>query len=373
MKYDEKQIEDLVKDLGVFELRAVARQLGVPSPTTKKREELILLIKESVKKNGAMEFNDQKRGRPYKKLNILNSLTNRLSFDSKPYTPDYSSILAFEQEEKPILMTEDETFVKEGIVRKTNLAIGFLDLKSGDLVFLSNLLDEYNEINTGDKIKVDAKKVADANYYTSSKIKEINNVKIDEYKFCLAGEGEDIIDNRYIPFAENKKIMVGRRNIYLLDEDVYENEFYQNLYNYCNENSFELITIGANISFENNILFNTLNIKNNFTSVYGTDIEQANNKIIDGINYATRQKELGKEVVVFVTDVVEILRNLDKSFEPEIGEEHSQKSIIIFQKLLEFARSSSNHSSGTLVMGYFENDKSDKFLMNDIFKISKKI
>ena len=372
MKYDEKQIEDLVKDLGVFELRAIARQMGVPSPTTKKRDELVLLIKESVRKRGAIEL-DQKRGRPYKKLFTLDDLTNKLSFDSKPFKPEYNTILAFEQEEKPIQTTEEESFLMEGIIRKTNSAIGFLDLQSGDLVFLSNLLYDYNELSTGDKIKVEAKRVAEANYYSSSKIIEINNTKIENYKFNIKEDGEDIIDNRCIPFAKNKNIMVGRRNVYLLEEDIFENTYFQNLYEYCNKNGFEFITIGANISFENKILFNNLKINNNFTSVYGTDTEQANNKVIDGINYAVRQRELRKEIVVFVTDVVEVLRNFDKSFEIEFGEQHSQKSIMIFQKLLGFAKSNRNHSSGTLIMGYCEGDKDDTFLTNDIFKISKKI
>ncbi len=373
MKYDEKQIEEMVKDLGIFELRAVARQLGVPSPTTKKREELILLIKESVRESGPIELNDQKRGRPYKKLNVLDNLTNKLSLENKPYVPEYNSILAFHQEEKPLLMTDDELYIKEGIVRKTDTATGFFDLRSGDLVFLSDTLDIRAEVNTGDKIKVESKRVAEANYYLSSKIIEINDVKIDEYISKLSPKGNDIIDERYIPFADNKRIMVGRRNLYLLEEDIYENNFYRNLYEYCNKNGFEIITIGANIPFEDNIYFNNLKIKNNFTMVYGSDAEQINNRVIDGINYAERQRELGKEVVVFVADVVEVLRSFDRNFELQAGEQHAQKTIIIFKKLLEFAKSNSNHSSGTLIMGYCDGDKDDKFLMNDIFKISKKI
>lgn len=34
---NEKRKESMIRGLGVFELRAVARQLGVPSPTTKKK------------------------------------------------------------------------------------------------------------------------------------------------------------------------------------------------------------------------------------------------------------------------------------------------------------------------------------------------
>ena len=39
-----KKIELEVKKLGIFELRGLAREVGVSSPTTKKREELIDLI-----------------------------------------------------------------------------------------------------------------------------------------------------------------------------------------------------------------------------------------------------------------------------------------------------------------------------------------
>ena len=42
MKKDQREGKELlVRQLGVFELRGLARELGITSPTTKKRDELI--------------------------------------------------------------------------------------------------------------------------------------------------------------------------------------------------------------------------------------------------------------------------------------------------------------------------------------------
>ena len=71
---EEMTIDVLINSLGVFELRGVARQLGIPSPTTKKREELISLIQGAINSGATVKDSTPKRGRPFKKLNILDSI-----------------------------------------------------------------------------------------------------------------------------------------------------------------------------------------------------------------------------------------------------------------------------------------------------------
>ena len=94
---NEKRKESMIRGLGVFELRAVARQLGVPSPTTKKREDLIALILEASRNGKYIEENMPKRGRPFKRLNVLEHITNKISPDDFKGL-DFESVIRFEQE-----------------------------------------------------------------------------------------------------------------------------------------------------------------------------------------------------------------------------------------------------------------------------------
>ena len=71
--------ELLIRELGVFELRGLAREIGITSPTTKKREELINLILEKIQDGAVIEHLEKKKGRPYKKLASIDELVNLLT------------------------------------------------------------------------------------------------------------------------------------------------------------------------------------------------------------------------------------------------------------------------------------------------------
>ena len=60
-----KSKENLVRSLGIFELRGLARELGVKSPTTKKREELIDLILEIVSSGEEPMSAGKRKDAPY--------------------------------------------------------------------------------------------------------------------------------------------------------------------------------------------------------------------------------------------------------------------------------------------------------------------
>ena len=78
-----KRIELEVKKLGIFELRGLAREVGVTSPTTKKREELIENILERINKGRLDEVVVTKKGRPFKKLTVVDNLLNSMTMQDK--------------------------------------------------------------------------------------------------------------------------------------------------------------------------------------------------------------------------------------------------------------------------------------------------
>ena len=79
MSKDEKIITQQMLDmLGVYELRELARSIGVSSPTTKKRE---ILCKEIIEiSNGSVkvDLNTSKKGRPPKTLTKISNKQNEI-------------------------------------------------------------------------------------------------------------------------------------------------------------------------------------------------------------------------------------------------------------------------------------------------------
>lgn len=61
------------EDLGIYDLRAIAREMGVKSPTTLKRNELINAIEEIKNKKVEPYHKKTKKGRPYKsRIKLVN-------------------------------------------------------------------------------------------------------------------------------------------------------------------------------------------------------------------------------------------------------------------------------------------------------------
>lgn len=68
--------KEYLNNLGIYELRELARQKGVASPTHLKRAEIIQQIMEIEKGKLTPKFNTTKRGRPTKKHNIPSDYCN---------------------------------------------------------------------------------------------------------------------------------------------------------------------------------------------------------------------------------------------------------------------------------------------------------
>ena len=129
-----------VKELGVFELRGLAREVGIKSPTTKKRDELITLILEKFKSGITLEQEGKRKGRPFKKLTSIDELVNSISSEQKFRRSDlsYDSIMTFAQDEPifSIPREEDKVVQYEGIIKMSDLYLSIT--KQGDWAVYSN-------------------------------------------------------------------------------------------------------------------------------------------------------------------------------------------------------------------------------------------
>lgn len=365
-----KEQELLVRELGVFELRGLAREVGVVSPTTKKREELISLILQKFKDGMVVDPKRKTKGRPYKKLSsledIVSTMTNTIEDNNKPLT--YESIMTFAQEMPKFKTIDDDNIYRlEGIVRCNNdYKMFFTENK---WVFIKDI--EYSDkLIEGDKVVVEAKQIANKNQYLATSILSINGIEANNYLVSNNDNGEEIISNQTIPYG-NSLAFIGRRNVYMFDEDVYENDSFANFTNYCKENNIRLLVLSLNTSYETQIMFKNHAFEN-FTTPYGSNNDINFNKVIDTINYAQNLTNRGENVVVLVLDIIELLRALDKCFVKENLNEHCEQTVIIADKIMSLGKAY-KASSTTVLLGYNKLDQNDRYLNNNILRISKKI
>ena len=142
-----KRIELEVKKLGIFELRGLAREVGVPSPTTKKREELIDSILERISKGKLDEVVITKKGRPFKKLavvdNILNAVATSDKFATQTKMVSFEDILSFAQVMPVMGGVTNQTGSFKGVVRQNDNSdiLMFYDFDSAQAIFLPNELE----------------------------------------------------------------------------------------------------------------------------------------------------------------------------------------------------------------------------------------
>ena len=193
---DEQQREVLVQRLGVFELRALAREVGIPSPTTKKRDELVQLILQSFNNGINQEVKIQKRGRPYKKLNAIDDIMSSV-IDDKKNKMSFENILTFAQEESPIVTLQGEMIRCAGICRINDKTLTIRTIKEDKLIFVNDIYG-VEKLQNGDEVEVTARKVNDNNEYQAVSISLINGESAVSYQSKEYNLGEEIISNNVI-------------------------------------------------------------------------------------------------------------------------------------------------------------------------------
>lgn len=366
--------ESKVKELGVFELRGLARELGISSPTTKKREELISLILEKLKSGFVLDSKERRKGRPFKKLSaiedIVSYMTEEVQDREQPST--FESIVMFAQE-VPNYATQsldEETLNIEAIVRKDKHCYKANNREKW-ILFKEDEVN-YNKLRQGDKVQVEAKSTTQKNHYLASKILKINDIDADNYKPQEYQDLNEVISREVIKVGDIS-IAIGKRNAIKLKEDIYENDNFELLAKYCEKNNIKFVVLGINTSFEDQIMFQNIQFEN-FTTRYGTDNITNFNELINAITYTENLIMNGKDTILFILDIMEIIRLIDRYF--DVKEEQiirTNNTKIILYKIMELGRAYQDGHSSTLLIGYNELDKDDSILKSEVLRISKLI
>lgn len=362
---DQKEI--VVRGLGVYELRALARELGVPSPTTKKRDELISLILQSFENGGNKDAIQQKRGRPFKRLASLDGIVNSVAQNEQKEEVKYESVIRFAQEEKPLISTLGNVNRVEGIASKNEEKMVIYSFDGKNKAFVENL-DYADKIASGDIVEISGQEINGTEDYNAMAICTINGQIASVYQPTDYQHGQVIISNKQIPTGAHL-IFEGRRNACLTDLDLYENEAFADLVRYSEATDSKLVIIGANTSFENKIFFKQQGIKYDFTSAYDEKPAHVLRQTINALNFADATFNSGENVIIVVADMGGLLQGLDKNFE---GDSYASETQVIAKKLVSLAGSFESGKSVTLVVFYNDLDRNDQFLQNDILRICKR-
>ena len=360
----------LVQRLGVFELRGLAREMGIPSPTTKKRDELIALILEGFKSGEVKDPKVQKRGRPYKKLTSLEEILSSV-VDSEPKEVQYDSIIRFAQDSVvPSFLGMGEEEELEGVARITNTNIVVSVFGSAKRVYVGEMVGS-NNIQNGDEVCVVARRSTGEDLYSALSIKSINGMDPKNYVREDFAHGNEVLSKETL-CADDIQFSVGKRNACLLKTELYESNILEEIKNKAEQRGSKLVVIGLNTAYENQILIKGLNVKYNFTTPYDTQPTTNLASVVNGLNLVEKLFARGEDVVVVVTDLGGMLLALDECFEG-VSEAHKEETKVVAKKLLSLAGSFESGKNVSLIMFYNEIDKDDKFMMGDLFRVCKRM
>lgn len=365
----DKMQELKVKELGVFELRGLAREIGIPSPTTKKREELISLILEKFKSGFTLESKEKRKGRPFKKLTSIDDLVLTITDDNanKPLT--FENIMLFAQD-MPAFLVDDSTedmLEIDAIVRRDREKL-IANYKEKWIYFKDDE-GSYKKLRQGDKVKVVAQSMGQ-NQYLANKILKINDIDEKDYSPCDISKRKEILANQVLEIG-SINLSVGRRNAMMFNEDIFENKVFSSLVNYCVSNNTKLVVLGVNTSFESQVYLQDFKIEN-FTTKYGTDNTINFNVVIDAITYVENLIARGEKVIMYVLDIMEIIRLSDRCFTPPDEKiTHTSGTMTILLKIMELGQAFQDGNHSTLLLGYNELDKDEQILKNEVLRVSK--
>lgn len=371
-----------VNNLGIYELRGLARALGVSSPTTKKRDYLVSAIIERLDSNNIELVQKAGKGRPFKKIEGIENILNIIG--EKDYKPlnipkeySYDDIVVFAQEIPVFENFSTEEFLKIGVIRAVKNSSYFIDIESESVVFIPEALTEKYEIRNGDHIEAYAKQINGRKQFQVTKILSINKVNSEKYK---AYESIDAV--KVLPVnnfdLQGKEMLEGGRNVLITDEPVFLDSKIVKILTSSFEKFDRVIVLGLNLCTEDRILFNSMDQKVfQFSTDYaGDNISRNFDCIVDAINLCERFIENGEKVMFIVYDTMNVLNALDLYFansDTPKKMDHCVQSTVIIEKLISLSASYSNGKSCTELLICNDLDITDMFLRNCVIKVCKRV
>ena len=390
MEISENKInKEMLENLGVYELREIARTLGVLSPTTKKREQLCREILEISSGEVKASPKQNNKGRPPKSVTKISSFVKEFVPQSilnlqKPVSNSYSNILKLAQDPSALVGSNFEK-VKQiyGFVNSINGDFFLINLKNVDLFkslvfYISNdIVEEFN-LRVGDKISAVGKMAEDVNCGLIDEILKINNVEVENWN---KNNRKDFDLNACeLPMKKTsvfgKEIKLGERTISFFNSD--EDAIFSILNEIEDRSNFnaeneKLVFLGVELSPEIIYYGKTKENLEMFATSYYNSLEDSSNAINNAINHCNSLLKDGFNVRFFVFDAFGILTRLDQYFANQQGEylNHKIEAVQLIKKLVGSGKSLNCGPCLTSHSICFENERNNDFVKAELTKIAK--
>ena len=179
---------EVLMEMNLLELRDLARELGVPSPTVLKKNELVEKTLAVI--NGEVEPAEKsKRGRPPKPISKIEKLVEAIKGDSEgmepqPVEPEQKVRSVTPKFEEQNHIDLEGTAEREGVLEIHSDGFGFLRVENYEPgekdAYVSNPQIKKFQLKKGDLIKGRVKSVRDNRYDAVIKIISVNGIPVEE-------------------------------------------------------------------------------------------------------------------------------------------------------------------------------------------------
>lgn len=356
--------KEVLQQSSIFELRNIAREIGVYSPTIYKKEELIDKIFQIVNGEVKPYVPKSKQGRPPKSLmnpvrksvfdQILPTEERTYNIEEEPSLCLSESMIAFLEDDKAKVKTN---FDVEGVIELTPYGYGFVKsiaktYTTFEGAYISQNLIANHKLKNGDYIKGMAKLLEEDKPYVLYEITSVNNGvmvqdfdKLDVTYSLTRLELNNEIDN----------FLVGSANLIIQNKED-ESSAYDYLKSISND--YKLIIVKLDVNKEQEFIQKSLQEENYYTTML-----QKPNEHIGVVKLAlSRAKRLasqGSNIVLCIDGVDKVIKNQNALYGNDLLDIRSNTFDIIKQLSMS-ARQLKNIGSLTIV-GLYNQKRDNSF------------
>lgn len=367
---------NLIQSVGIYELRALARVFGEPSPTTLRRNEQIKYIMDVIISGKDLKPIPLRQGRPYKELSNIEPILEELSeITGKDYTlkknqektaRTYGKVFTFKQVEQKTVEQKLFPIKVKGVVL-TNPDKSLYLLNDNNLPVLVKNFDKVNEF---DYIAGSAVIMNESHEYILDNIETINFVDYKDY----APKSVE-----FTPTLPSSSVKVGKTEIklgsrYVLNQPKLTEPNLKTLLSALKKNHIVTIALASNVLYEDSIALSNMGFDNIFLLKYDDEPKTYDDKMNMFIANIKRLQQVGTNMAIFVQDIVTIAHTLDANYKnsPKTYFNHTEETASTIKEIVMLAKCNVENTS-TLFITNEESDNLDALYSTCINKVSNKI
>ena len=305
--------EDNIRELTIYKLRDIARNIGVKAPTTKKRDELIEEILK-IQNGELMPYNPTKKvGRPAKmqEIEIANIEQAILCFDNDN---DANCLSFCDSKNSYGCDTNKKYFETQGFLFSPDTKEHYLMNYQGNMslqriAWIPNKLIDKNRMRVGNLLTIQAINRITTTMPMASMILEIEGQQFKGFKRDVFESKPTSLDKQYYTTCADLVLNYGERILISGNKFDIMNlvlNLLNQSYDYCQS----IILLALNCTLDKAKELSEQKNMTVFTSLFSDTSETQFTAYKLAFEHAKRQSELGKRAILVVTDLDKLYDNL---------------------------------------------------------------